>query len=117
MSLLEPPQELLSLLRESLPDSVTAEEGKEESLGSEDILSYVAFLAAGLCEVQEFTPSTWQDVLKPHLEEVNNSMSEESVEKFRDSALKATMGDNDDEESYGDEDEDGYEEICNIRFK
>jgi hypothetical protein len=116
MSLLEPPQDLLTLLREALPDSVTAEEGKEaDSLGSEDILAYVTFLAAGLCEVQEFAPKTWQDVLKPYLEGVDTKC-EESVEKFRDSAQKATMGD-DDDESYGDDDDDSHEEVCNIRFK
>ena len=117
MSLLDPPQELLSLLRESLPDSITAsEDSKEgESVGSEDILAYVTFLAAGLCEVQDFTPSTWKEVLQPYLEGINADI-DQSVNSFREKAETLTLGD-DDVDSYGDDDDDGHDEICNIRFK
>ena len=111
MSLLDPPQELLALLRESL----TSENSMEaETVGSEDILAYVAFLAKGLCEAQEFTPSTWKDVLEPYLEGMKTDISE-SVEKFRENAESLTLGD-DDVDSYGDDEDDGFDEVCNIRF-
>jgi len=113
MSLLEPPQELLNLLRESLPDSLSSTTGDADADGFEDVLAYVAFLAAGLCEAQDFTPATWIDVLKPYLDNVTK---EECVDKFRESAEKVTLA-FDDDDSYGDEDEDGQEEVCNIRFK
>jgi hypothetical protein len=38
------------------------------------------------------------------------------VEKFRESAQHAKAGD-EDVDSYGDDDDDGLEEVCNIRFK
>lgn len=110
MSLLEPPQQLLALLREA----VNVEE-QGESTSTEDVLAYVAFLAAGLCEAQDFKPDTWKDVLQPYLEAVD-SKSAECVEKFRESAAKVIAGD-DDADSYGDDDDDGHEEVCNIRFK
>jgi hypothetical protein len=110
MSLLEPPQDLLALLREA----VNAEE-VGESIDSEDVFAYVTFLAAGLCEAQDFTPATWMDVLQPYLEGIDTK-SAETVEKFRASAQFAMAGD-DDVDSYGDDDDDGHEEVCNIRFK
>jgi hypothetical protein len=112
MSLLEPPQELLTLLRESLPDSA-GETGDEA--GSEDILAYVAFLAAGLCDAQEFSATTWSEALQPYLETLVSS-SEEPVTKFREAAQMITMGAGDDE-SYGDHDDEGFEEVCDLRFK
>jgi hypothetical protein len=117
MSLLEPPQELLDLLRESLPDSVSAAAAGEtgDEAGSEDILAYVAFLAAGLCDAQEFSPSIWSEALQPYLERLV-SKSEEPVNAFREAAQQITMGD-DDDESYGDHDDEGFEEICDLRFK
>jgi hypothetical protein len=112
MSLLEPPQELLTLLRESLPESA-GETGDEA--GSEDILAYVAFLAAGLCDAQEFSATTWSEALQPYLERLVSS-SEEPVNKFREAAQTITMGEGDDE-SYGDHDDEGFEEVCDLRFK
>ena len=114
MSLLEPPSEILSLLREVLPDSVTSQ--SDETSGSEEILSYVAFLAAGLCQVQDFTPVAWTESLKPYLEDLENCGDGDIVDKFREAAEKAVMGE-DDNDSYGDEADDGFEEVCNIRFK
>lgn len=115
MSLLEPPKEILSLLRDSLPDSVTSVEPDDTS-GSEEILSYVAFLAAGLCETQDFTPNAWSEALKPYLDNIEGCEDGALVEKFRESAEMATMG-IDDNDSYGDHDDDGFEEVCNIKFK
>jgi len=114
MTLLEPPKEILSLLRESLPDSVTTSESDDTS-GSEEILSYVAFLAAGLCEVQDFTPSAWTDALKPYLDDLEGCDKHETVDKFREASEKAIMG-ADDADSYGDHDDDSFEEVCNIKF-
>ena len=116
MSLLEPPQEILQILRESLPDDATSSRSEEESSGTEDVLAYVAFLAAGLCDSQEFTPSVWEECLRPYLSKlVASSDCDEPVNAFREAAQKATIGD-DDEESYGDHDDEGFEEIANIRF-
>lgn len=115
MSLLEPPREILSLLRDSLPDSVATNDGEDTS-GSEEILSYVAFLAAGLCEVQDFTPAAWTEALKPYLEGLDGCGDDGIVEKFRESAEQSIMG-VDDADSYGDHDDDAFEEVCNIKFK
>jgi hypothetical protein len=118
MSLLEPPQEMLTLLRDSLPDSVTATDSDDTS-GSEVILAYVAFLAAGLCEVQDFAPATWMEVLQPYMEGMitgDDTTTADCVEVFRNAAEQAIMG-LDDADSYGDEEDDEFEEVCNIRFK
>ena len=118
MSLLEPPQQLLQLLRDSLPDGITGNDetaATGDNAGFEDVLAYVAFLAAGLCDAQEFTPSVWAEALQPYLENLVKS-AEEPVEKFRVEAEKVTVG-ADDNDSYGDADDDQYEEICNLRFK
>lgn len=119
MSLLEPPREILSLLRDSLPDSV-AHTDLDDTSGSEEILSYVAFLAAGLCEVQDFTPNTWAEALKPYLEDLegcgDDAADGDIVDNFRQAAEMSVMG-TDDADSYGGEDDDTFEEVCNIRFK
>ena len=113
MSLLEPPQQLLELLRESLAGSTNIE---EEEAGSEDILAYVAFLAAGLCDAQEFTPAAWTEALQPYLERLIQFNGEEPISKFREAAEKITIGE-DDNDSYGGGDYEGFEEVCNLRFK
>jgi hypothetical protein len=115
MTLLEPPKEILSILRNSLPDSLSNLE-PEDTSGSEEILAYVAFLAAGLCEVQDFTPSAWADALKPYFSDLQGCDDNETIEKFREASEKATMG-VDDADSYGDHDDDTFEEVCNIKFK
>ena len=132
MSLLEPPQRFVALLRESLSleDRDGGEGGADNngndllSDGTEDILSYVAFLAAGLCDAEEFTSETWIETLKPYMEQLASTSSSVKVEnhdevlnKFREAAEKALMGEEDDQESYGDHDDEGYEEVCDLRFK
>jgi len=112
MSLLEPPTEMLQLLRDSLPDDVPP---ATDLSPDDDVLAYVAFLAAGLCDAQEFAPTTWTEALHPYLENLLAKEDTETIEKFREAARKAVMGD-DDLESYGDNDDEGFEEVCNIRF-
>jgi hypothetical protein len=114
MSLLEPPQELLALLHESLPDSITAT-NDADTTGTEDILAYVAFLAAGLCAVVDFTPKTWTETLKPYFDAIDGG-AEIDVDLFRVAAQK-TVVDEDDADSYGDAEDDEFEEVCNLRFK
>jgi elongation factor 3 len=46
---------------------------------------------------------------------LQNSSLDEVVDKFRQATEKATLGE-DDADSYGDEDDDGAEEICDLRF-
>ena len=63
--------------------------------GSDDILAYVAFLAAGLCDAQEFTPLTWTEVLTPYMTNLFPSKAvanNETLEKFHLAAEKATVG-------------------------
>ena len=131
MSLLEPPQHLVQLLRESLGEEDASKDSEigiglidEQALsdGTEDIVSYVAFLAAGLCDAQEFTPQTWIDTLQPYMDQLSDTSTmkvpdpETILNKFREAAEKSIMGD-DDQESYGDHDDEGYEEVCDLRFK
>ena len=78
------------------------------------ILSYVAFLAAGMAEVQEFSPDAWKEQLGPYLEGIEE-IGDDEIEAFRILVAKETLGE--DDESYGDDDDDGHEEICNLRFK
>ena len=106
MSLLAPPQNLLDILHESLPD------GSDKATAEEEILSYVAFLAAGLAEANQFDASVWQDVIEPYLED-SVVCDKETAEKFR-QAVQNAYTDEDDADSYGD-DEEG-EEVCNLRF-
>lgn len=113
MSLLEPPQNITKLLQESFPDSVTSTSDGAPSNANEDVLSYIAFLAAGLAEVQEFSAEAWETELGPYLEEIEG-VGDKEIGAFRELVMKEILGD--DEESYGDEDDDGHEEVCNIRF-
>ena len=106
MPLLAPPQNVLDLLHESLP------EGTDTATAEEEILSYVAFLAAGLAELNEFDASVWKDVIEPYLED-SVVCDQETAEKFR-QAVQNTFTDQDDADSYGGDD-DG-EEVCNLRF-
>ena len=106
MSLLAPPQDVLDLLHSSLPA------GSDKNADDEEILSYVAFLAAGLAQANEFDATVWQDVIDPYLED-SVACNAETPEKFR-QAVQNAFTDQDDEESYGD-DEEG-EDVCNLRF-
>jgi elongation factor 3 len=109
MSLLIPPQNVLNLLHESLPTGDKAMEAKDDD---EEILSYVAFLAAGLAEANEFDASIWKDVIDPYLQD-SVVYDQEISEKFR-LAVQNAFTDQDDAESYGDDDQ--GEEVCNLRF-
>jgi len=114
MAMLEPPLSILELLRESLPEDVTSD--NDPDTGSDEVLAYTAFLAAGLADSQQFDASVWNEALEPYLASLlENSSLEQVVDKFRQATEKATLGE-DDLESYGDEDDDGAEEICDLRF-
>ncbi|MGK3736413.1 MAG: hypothetical protein ACI8RD_003975 [Bacillariaceae sp.] len=113
MSLLTPPENIQRILQESVPDSVFSDSADGVN-PNEDVLSYVAFLGAGLAEVQEFGPDTWKDQLGPYLEDIKE-VGDDEIEAFRIAVAKETLGE--DDESYGDEDDDGFEEVCNLRFK
>jgi len=113
MSLLEPPPTITRLIQESFPDSVTSTSDGAPSNENEDVLSYVAFLAAGMAKVQEFSQETWKEQLSPYLEGIEE-VGDDEIEAFRILVAKETLGE--DDESYGDEDDDGQEEVCNLRF-
>lgn len=110
MSLLEPPTDILSLLQESFPDQVTSD---TDSGNNDDILAYIAFLAAGMAAIEEFNPSVWKDELMPYLDD--QGITEDHVEAFRLAVEKVTLNE-DDADSYGGEDDDDVEEVCNLRF-
>ncbi len=113
MSLLQPPSDILALLHESFPDSVTSD---SDSGGSnEDVFSYVAFLAAGLVELHEYSPKVWKDELSPYLEDLSE-VGDDELEAFRVAVEKANSSE-DDADSYGGDEDDQFEEVCNIRFK
>ena len=116
MALLEPPQDLLNLLRESLPDEVADKTANDATHGdgSEEILAYVAFLAAGLTEAHEYDASVWEEALQPYLSSVVKE-NKETVEKFRVAAEQA-FSLSDDASLFGDHEE-GDEELCDLRFK
>jgi elongation factor 3 len=122
MALLHPPENLLQILHNSLPveEDVVALSADENSdaendddTGREEILSYVAFLAAGLAEANEFDAAVWKDVLEPYMEQAGHS-SAAVLEKFR-QAAEHELTEQDDAESYGGDD-DEVEEVCNLRF-
>lgn len=113
MAMLEPPLTILELLRESLPDDVAVD---SPDSGSDEVLAYTAFLAAGLADSHEFDASVWSEALEPYLSSLlENSHLNLVVNHFRQATEKATMGE-DDADSYGDEDDDDAEEVCDLRF-
>jgi len=67
-----------------------------------------------MAEVQEFSPDAWKEQLGPYLEGIEE-IGDDEIEAFRILVAKETLGE--DDESYGDDDDDGHEEICNLRFK
>ncbi len=115
MSLLQPPSDILTLLHESFPDSVTSDTDSGGTSNNEDVFSYVAFLVAGLVELQQYSPDVWKDELGPYLEDVPD-VTDDVLEAFRVAVEKANSNE-DDADSYGGEDDDQFEEVCNIRFK
>jgi hypothetical protein len=125
MALLEPPLNFLQLLRQSLPEgdysiqSALIDESKGSQTIEEEILSYVSFLAAGLADAQEFDVDLWKSVLQPYLEDSRAAVLKESaasvVERFC-IATEQSLTPQDDAESYGGEDDEAVEELCNLRF-
>ena len=114
MAMLEPPQSILELLRESLPEDIVSDNAPDT--GSDEILAYTAFLAAGLADSFEFNASVWSEALEPYLSSLlQNSSLDEVVDNFRQATERATLGE-DDLESYGSGEDDDAEEICDIRF-
>ena len=110
MSLLAPPQNVLDLLHQALP-GVSADAYQE---ADEEILSYVAFLAAGLAAANEFDAAVWQDVLEPYLAESTMAVVDaNTAETFR-QAVQNAFTEQDDADSYGGDDQ--GEEVCNLRF-
>lgn len=121
MALLEPPQDLLKLLRESLPDDVSdaAASADNKDDGSEEILAYVAFIAAGLTDAHEYDASVWEETLHPYLTSLVDTNGEtnrdkETVEAFRQAVQSAYA--EDDASLFGDDD-DGADPLCDVRFK
>ena len=118
MVILAPPAHALTLLREALPDLDNADLNldPEDDDDYEEVLAYVASLAASLADTNDFDPSHWNDVLAPYLSDLPHvkdaSQSEDAVERYRSMTEKAMLGDYDSE---SDEDDSG-EELCNIRF-
>jgi len=113
MSLLEPPATITRLMNESFPDSVTSTSDGATINANEDVLCYVAYLAAGMADVQEFSPDTWKEQLSAYLVDIPE-VGDDEIEAFRILVAKETLGE--DDESYGDDDDDGLEEVCNLRF-
>eukprot|EP00545_Synedropsis_sp_CCMP1620_P006996 CAMPEP_0119011966 /NCGR_PEP_ID=MMETSP1176-20130426/5993_1 /TAXON_ID=265551 /ORGANISM="Synedropsis recta cf, Strain CCMP1620" /LENGTH=740 /DNA_ID=CAMNT_0006964853 /DNA_START=46 /DNA_END=2268 /DNA_ORIENTATION=- len=110
MATLEPPNDILELLRSSLEETSI-----EAALGGEEILGYVAFLAAGLADTNEFEATVWEESLTPYLTSLVADNTSKTIESFR-AATEMTIVGVDDAESYGDEDDDGAEELCDLRF-
>jgi hypothetical protein len=131
MSLLEPPVQLLQLLRDALPATSQIQEEKSNGNssenwnedGTEEILGYVAFLAAGLSSVHEWDTAVWTSVLEPYLSQSTRIASLFSsnedwpyvIEKYR-TAVERAMTVVDDADSYGGDDNEEVQEVCNVRF-
>ena len=114
MALLEPPQQLFKLLNDALPPG-TAPQTENDVSGTTEILAYVAFLATGLAEHENFDPAVWKEALEPYLEEVTKDQTANVIEEYCVSAMRE-ITEEDDAESYGDGDDDEAEELCNLRF-
>jgi elongation factor 3 len=112
MVLLEPPQDTLKLLLEALPDDAEIVKCSPDD-GSEEIMTYVSFLAGGLIDNREFELEAWKEALEPYLSMMHDDGGE-TIEKFRTLAENSIYG-ADDADSYG-SDDDTHEEICNIKF-
>ena len=111
MATLEPPSDILRILRASLDEAPSI----EEAPGGEEVIGYCAFLAAGLADTNNFQATVWEEALAPYLSTLVENGSSRIVETFR-AATEAAIVGVDDAESYGDGDDDGCEELCNIRF-
>jgi elongation factor 3 len=136
MALLEPPSNLLELLRTSL-----TEPNDDDRLNDDEddiVISYMSFLASGLADEKNFEAQQWKDVLEPYLiqhyeqkrlkmpagSEVSNGSTSSSGQKSTDQiindfclAAERALTDQDDAESYGDDDEDAKAAaVCDVRF-
>ncbi|KAK1741268.1 ABC transporter [Skeletonema marinoi] len=117
MVMLEPPQDVLQLLRDALGDS-SADAASAANNETEEILAYVATLASSLTDNQNFHSQEWVDALSPYLASLphlasDETQCEEAVEKFRCAAENSLMQNDD---SSDEEDEFGGEQITDIRF-
>uniref|UniRef100_A0A7S2M5Z9 ABC transporter domain-containing protein n=1 Tax=Skeletonema marinoi TaxID=267567 RepID=A0A7S2M5Z9_9STRA len=117
MVMLEPPQDVLQLLRDALGDS-SADAASAANNETEEILAYVATLASSLTDSQNFHSQEWVDALSPYLASLphlasDETQCEEAVEKFRCAAENSLMQNDD---SSDEEDEFGGEQITDIRF-
>ena len=130
MVFLDPPSATLSLLRDSLPDSYVDKVANPEAqlqptddttahYGEDDeVLAYVASLAAALSKTNDFSPDTWKDSLGPYLSTLpsleGDEAAHELIDRFRSAAEKAAIGEEADTED--EEDDFGGEVLTNIRF-
>ena len=130
MVFLEPPQAILTLLREALPDAATATatsvSGDEYCDGgggdNDEILAYVASLASALADTQNWDCDAWVQELSPYLlattkandDDDATTTIENTITKFH-SSVNSTLNHADDESS-DEDDEFGGEELMNLRF-
>lgn len=112
MATLEPPSDLIGLLRESLLTDNTKPTSSSDNNDElpEEVLIYCSFLAAGLADANQYDASIWEETLSPMMH--NNS---QIVDAFRMKTLQHLVGE-DDAESYNEGDDDDAEELCNLRF-
>jgi elongation factor 3 len=125
MVFLEPPQSILTLLREALPDDTAAAAAATNVDGdNEEILAYVASLASSLADSQNWDCHAWVQELSPYLlatttnatssSTENDSIVENTITQFHQS-VNSTLNHADDESS-DEDDEFGGEELMNLRF-
>lgn len=132
MVFLEPPQAILTLLREALPDDYDAAAAANvggESNDNEEILAYVASLASSLADSQNWDCNAWVQELSPYLLASTptssssstendtgnaNNIIENTITQFHQSVV-STLNHADDESS-DEDDEFGGEELMNLRF-
>ena len=140
MALLEPPSNLLDLLKTSYQDN----DNENNTIAEEDniVLSYMSFVASGLVDEKNFEPEQWKTVLEPYLVQhyeqkrlktdystggavsngksttlLNNTKAADRViTDFCIAAQKALTDGEDDNESYGDGEDETAEAVCDVRF-
>lgn len=114
MSLLDPPANLVRLIHTHI---LVEDEEKEEE---EEVVGYVAFLALGLAHTNQYDPKTWHDVLSPYFTHAGEATKTEEWEnkmtEFCYAAQEELANDDDDADSYGGDEDDDLEELCNLRF-
>jgi len=123
---LDPPEKLLKLLRDALPSDepqasdadvdadADAAGNVDVASESDEVLAYVATLAAALADEQNFDSSIWIETLAPYFSSsLSPTVASESVERLCEAAQSSMLEDGD---SSDEEDEFGGEELTNIRF-